>query len=276
MTKQKHQSSVSSAKVHHMHNKDTEHIRPLWVAQSQGSQVSQTDYEDDTRACCNILPAQRAQQLFGQEWLRILGMPRVQIEAYSGQSEHSLGSYVLHLHVDNKAFPTVFEVTNMTWLIILGRAKAKSMGYIEFPKINWPHTFTMYPTTSKKICTIKTLVPEAVPSFSPTDSMGTTPRVHVHKNESIKATQAKQSKQTTEPVVPQNMEHRLHKTQWQNTKAPHHQRLHVEGIQWCFQRCGDPARKTISHHTKGVVQTSATPTQVSPSSHAMHLQSRIK
>ena len=46
-------------------------------------------------------------------------------------------------------------------------------------------------------------MPEAATSFSPTDTMGTTPRVHVHKNESIKATQAKQSKQTTEPVVPQ-------------------------------------------------------------------------
>ena len=35
----------TTAKIHHMHNRDTEHIRPLWVAQSQGSQVSQTDCE---------------------------------------------------------------------------------------------------------------------------------------------------------------------------------------------------------------------------------------
>ena len=40
-------------------------------------------------------------------------------------------------------------------------------------------------------------------SFPPTDSMGATSRVHVNKNESTKATQAKQSRQTTEPVVPQ-------------------------------------------------------------------------
>ena len=57
----------TTAKVHHMHNRDTEHIRPLWVAQSQGSQVSQTDCEVDTGAGCNILPTHRAQQLFGQE-----------------------------------------------------------------------------------------------------------------------------------------------------------------------------------------------------------------
>ena len=29
----------TTAKVHYMHNKDTEHIRPLWVAQFHGSQI---------------------------------------------------------------------------------------------------------------------------------------------------------------------------------------------------------------------------------------------
>ena len=116
---------------------------------------------------------------------------------------HSLGFCVLHLHVDNIAFPAIFEVTNMTEPIILGGAQAKAMGYVEFPKIKCPHTFTTYSTTSKKICTIKTLVPETATNFPPTDSIGATPRVHVHKSESTKATQAKQSRQITEPVVPQ-------------------------------------------------------------------------
>ena len=150
----------TTAKVHQMHNRDTAHIRPLWVAQSQGSQVSQTDYEVNTEAGCNILPTHKAQKLFGHEWLRTLDLPRVHVEAYSGQSVHSLGSCVLHLHVDNKAFQTVFEVTNTTGPIILGRAQAKSVGYVEFPKIKCPHTFITYPTTSKKICTIKTSAPE--------------------------------------------------------------------------------------------------------------------
>ena len=57
----------TTAKVHHMHNTDTEHIRLLWVAQSQGSQVYQTDCEVDTGVGCNILSAHRAQQLFSQE-----------------------------------------------------------------------------------------------------------------------------------------------------------------------------------------------------------------
>ena len=57
----------TTAKVHHMDNRDTEHIRPLWVAQSQGSQVSQTDCEVNTGAGFKILPSHRAQQLFSQE-----------------------------------------------------------------------------------------------------------------------------------------------------------------------------------------------------------------
>ena len=76
-----------------------------------------------------------------------LDPPKVQIEAYGGQSVHSQGSCILHLHIDNKAFPTIFEVTNMAGPIIFGRTQAKAMGYVKFPKIKWPHTFTMYPTT---------------------------------------------------------------------------------------------------------------------------------
>ena len=57
----------TTARVHHIQNKDTEHIRPLWVAQSRGSQVFQTDCEVNTGAGCNILPAHKAQQLFGHE-----------------------------------------------------------------------------------------------------------------------------------------------------------------------------------------------------------------
>ena len=94
---------------------------------------------------------------------------------------HSLGSCVLHLHIDNKAFPTVFEVTNMTGLIIPGGAQAKAMRYVEFPKIKWPHAFTTYPITLKKICTTKTPALETAIGPPPTYSDGTTPKVHVHK-----------------------------------------------------------------------------------------------
>ena len=57
----------TTARVHQIQGKDTEHIRPLWVAQSKGSQILQTDCEVNTGAGCNILPVHKAQQLFGQE-----------------------------------------------------------------------------------------------------------------------------------------------------------------------------------------------------------------
>ena len=133
-----------------MHNRDTEHIRPLWIAQSQGFQILQTDCGVNTGAGCNILPTHKAQKLFGQEWIRTLNPSRVQIEAYGGQSVHSLRSCVLYLHINNKAFPTVFEVTNMTGTIILCRTQAKAMEYVGFPKIKWPHAFTTHSTTLKK------------------------------------------------------------------------------------------------------------------------------
>ena len=57
----------TTARVHHIQDRDTEHIRPLWVSQSRGSQVFQTDCEVNTGAGCNILPAHKAQQLLGQE-----------------------------------------------------------------------------------------------------------------------------------------------------------------------------------------------------------------
>ena len=124
------------------------------------------------------------------------------IEAYDAQSVHSLGSCVLHLHINKKAFPAVFEVTNMTEPIILGRTQAKAMRYVEFPKIKWPHAFTMCSTTLKRICTGKTPTLETAVSVPPTGSSGTTPKVHVYKSESTQATQVKQSKQIEEPIVP--------------------------------------------------------------------------
>ena len=57
----------TTAKTHHIHNRDTEHTRLLWIAQSQGFQVFQPDCEVDKGAGYNMLPTHKAQQLFGQE-----------------------------------------------------------------------------------------------------------------------------------------------------------------------------------------------------------------
>ena len=72
---------------------------------------------------------------------------------------HSLGSCVLHLHIDKKVFPTIFEVTNMTGPVILGRIQAKAMGYVQFPQIRWPHALTTFPDTSRKLCKHRTPTP---------------------------------------------------------------------------------------------------------------------
>ena len=91
----------------------------------------------------------------------------------------------------------------MTGPITLSRTQAKAMGYIQFPKIKQPHTFTMHPTTLKKLCTSKTPKPQIVTSAPHTNGSCTPPKVHAYKSESTNVTQAKQSRQTTDPVVPQ-------------------------------------------------------------------------
>ena len=60
------------------------------------------------------------------------------------------------LHINNKVFPTVFEVTNMPGPMILGRVQAKAMGYVQFPQIWQPHTLDTFKHTSTKWCMHKT------------------------------------------------------------------------------------------------------------------------
>ena len=67
--------------------RDNEHIRPpLGSTVLRTLKIHQTDCEVDTGAGCNILPAHKAKELFGKEWLENLNPPKVQIEAYGGQS----------------------------------------------------------------------------------------------------------------------------------------------------------------------------------------------
>ena len=57
----------TTTKLHYMKNKDNEHIRPLWVAQSEESKIHQIDCEVNIGAGCNILPVHKAKELFGKE-----------------------------------------------------------------------------------------------------------------------------------------------------------------------------------------------------------------
>ena len=200
----------------------------------------------------------------------------VQIEAYGGQSVHSLGSCILHLHTNNKAFPTIFEVTNMTEPIVLSRAQAKAMGYVEFPKIKWQHFFTRYPTTSRKICTFKKSTRDYTQLLTQwlnrCHIQGTYRQKWINQGHTSKA--IKIAFWTSN--ITDKMEYIFNRAQWEHTQTPRHQRLHVERKQWHFQGCRDPARMAIPHQTEGTVQASATHIQVSSSSHAICLQSRTK
>ena len=87
--------------------------------------------------------------------------------------------------------------TDHTW-----QNAGKVMGYVSFPWIEQPHAFKTCTTTLNKLCTDKTHTPKTADSSENAHARGTMPKtIHVHKSESSKATQIKQSKQTDEPVV---------------------------------------------------------------------------
>ena len=108
----------------------------------------------------------------------------------------SLGSCVLHLHIDNKVFPTIFEVTNMPEPLILGRIQAKAMGYVQFPQIWQPHALNTFQHTSRNLCTYRT-------PTSKTTKTAFQPQVSLHKTTPTVIIKAKQTQQTTERVLPQ-------------------------------------------------------------------------
>ena len=143
-----------------------------------------------------------------------LDPPKVQTEAYGGQSVHSLGSCILHLHIDNKAFLTIFKVINMIGPTILGRSQAKAMGYVQFPRIKQPHTFTTHSITLKKICMSKTPTPQTATGaphrfkLYPTQSTCTQKWVNQSNPSKAVQTDYRTSGATNK------MEHRLHRAVW--------------------------------------------------------------
>ena len=51
---------------------------------------------------------------------------------------HVLGSITIFLHVNNKTFKTLCQVTNTDDCLLMGRTLAKAMGYIDYPDIKPP------------------------------------------------------------------------------------------------------------------------------------------
>ena len=148
------------------------------------------------------------------------------IEAYGGQPICSLGSYVVYLHIDNKVFPTIFEVTNTPGPIILGRKQVKAMGYVQYPAIKPPNIFSMS-SPLHKVCAgtthnpksktdiknkhaqmdIKnkhdtTHNPKPQTDIKSKDAQTDIKSKHSQKIKPSATTQEKQSKQTDEPILP--------------------------------------------------------------------------
>ena len=48
-------------------SKQSKHILPAWIAQSQNSKKHQVDVEINTGAGCNVMPLYKVHELFGQE-----------------------------------------------------------------------------------------------------------------------------------------------------------------------------------------------------------------
>ena len=197
--------------------KDTEHIRPLWVAQSKRI-PSFSDWLWSRYRSWLQHPTSSQSSTIIWPW-----MTRPARQAQRCTSKHMedslytvLGSCVLHLHIDNKVFPTVFEVTNMTGPVILGRIQAKAMGYIQFPQIWWPHALTAFPDTSRKL--MHTLghphqrLHSTAMHISP---QRLNPKSPYTKPDQQRITQSKAG--TTDyrtSTTTHKMEHRLHTTQW--------------------------------------------------------------
>ena len=99
---------------------------------------------------------------------------------------------------------------------------------------------------------------------------------YMYISDSTKVTQAKQSKQTAEPIVPQ--------IKWNTDSIEFNGKVHQLPITKDYMlreysdifKGIDPPKRIIPHQTEGTVQTSTAPTKISPSSHAISIQSRIE
>ena len=62
----------------------------------------------------------------------------MKIKAFGGSAVHVLGSMTVFLHVGNKTFKALCQVTNTDDCLLMGRTLAKAMEYINYPDIRPP------------------------------------------------------------------------------------------------------------------------------------------
>ena len=62
----------------------------------------------------------------------------------------------IFLHVNNKTFKALYQVTNTDDCLLMERAFAKTMGYIDYPDINPPTKIKQNTQTNIKVVQAKT------------------------------------------------------------------------------------------------------------------------
>ena len=74
----------------------------------------------------------------------------MRIKAFGGSAVHVLGSITIFLHVDNKTFKALCQVTDTDDCFLMGRVLAKAMGYVDYPDIKPPTRMNQKLSTSVK------------------------------------------------------------------------------------------------------------------------------
>ena len=60
--------------------------------------------------------------------------PTVRIKTFGGSAVCTLGSTRVSLHANNKTFKALCQVMNTDNCLLMGRALAKAVGYINYPR----------------------------------------------------------------------------------------------------------------------------------------------
>ena len=130
----------------------------------------------------------------------------MKIKSFGGSAVHVLGSMTIFLHVGNKTFKALCQVTNTDDCLLMGRTLAKTMGYINYPDIKPPTKTKQNMQTSIKTAQteMNTVDTEAAPDPQRKQCKQTDPE-SVSQNSNIIDKETLQLIQETINVISSNM-----------------------------------------------------------------------
>ena len=130
----------------------------------------------------------------------------MKIKAFGGSAVHVLGSMMIFLHVGNKTFKALCQVTNTDDCLLMGRTLVKTMGYINYPDIKPPTKSKQNMQTSIKTAQteMNTVCIEAAPNPQRKQCKQTDPE-SVSQNSNIIDRETLQLIQETINVISSNM-----------------------------------------------------------------------